>query len=393
MRRTTRLVALTMGAVVGFGMLAACGSSSSESSEESASSSESIRIGLEGPLTGDQKETGIGMLRGARFAAQELNRKGGINGKRVVIVPIDDQADAQTAEKAAKRAIRSGLEAVVGPYNSSAGLVTLPLYRDAGLVPLRLTSSDQTAGLGFTLQPMTSQIAPVATKAVTDGFGARKVGIIYDTTQDYTTAANTAMQTNLEAAGVTITIDEGIQPGASSYADTVAKVAATVPDLVYVITYYPEGGLIAKAMYEAKASARCFADYGAYDPGFITAAGEAAAKACPVVGVPAPEDFPGSAALVAKYRRAFESAPGAWTPYTYDSVNLLASVGARTGFAPGPLSKGLRAVQGWKGWTGSVTFEAGSGNRIPAPVTVNSVGDDGAYHVDAEWATAVGFSY
>ena len=112
---------------------------------------------------------------------------------------------------------------------------------------------------------------------------AKKVGIIYDTTQDYTKAANDAMQKQLRAAGVTITIDEGIEPGAKSYSDTVTKVAATNPDLVYVITYYPEGGLIAKAMYDAKAKPKCFADYGAYDPGFIEAAGEAAAN---VFGVP-----------------------------------------------------------------------------------------------------------
>ncbi|MBJ7513529.1 MAG: hypothetical protein JHC94_04330, partial [Acidimicrobiia bacterium] len=36
------------------------------------------RIGLEGPLTGDQRETGIGMLRGARMAAKELNANGGV---------------------------------------------------------------------------------------------------------------------------------------------------------------------------------------------------------------------------------------------------------------------------------------------------------------------------
>ncbi|MFM7061479.1 MAG: branched-chain amino acid ABC transporter substrate-binding protein, partial [Actinomycetes bacterium] len=291
---------------VGALALGACSSSDSSSpaTTTTAAASETIRIGLEGPLTGDQKDTGIGMLRGARLAAQEINAKGGIDGKQVVIVPIDDQADPEVAEAAAKKAIRAGLDAVVGPYNSGAGLVTLPLYIEAGLVPLRLTSSDQTSGLGFTLQPMTSQIAPVATKAITNDFKAKKVAIIFDTTQDYTTAANTAMQTQLRAAGVTITIDEGIEPGASSYASTVTKVAATGPDLVYVITYYPEGGLIAKAMYDAQATPKCFADYGAYDPGFIDAAGEAAAKACPVVGVPAPDDFPDSADLIAAYRKA-----------------------------------------------------------------------------------------
>lgn len=389
------LIAAVGLVAVGALALGACSSSSdnSDSTTTTAAAAKTIRIGLEGPLTGDQQDTGTGMLRGAQLAADTINANGGINGKKVVIVPIDDQADPKVAKEAAQKAIKSGLDAVVGPYNSGAGLVTLPLYIDAGLVPLRLTSSDQTSGLGFTLQPMTSQIAPVATTAITNDFKAKKVGIIYDTTQDYTTAANSAMQTELKAAGVTITIDEGIEPGAKSYSDTVTKVAATNPDLVYVITYYPEGGLIAKAMYDAKATPKCFADYGAYDPGFIEAAGEAAAKACPVVGVPAPDDFPDSAALITEYEKTFDAAPGAWSPYTYDSVNLLASVGAKTGFEYGALRAGLRAVSGWKGWTGTVAFEAGSGNRIPAPVTVDSVGTDGNYHVDQAWAASVGFAY
>lgn len=50
------------------------------------------------------------------------------------------------------------------------------------------------------------------------------------------------------------------------------------------------------------------------------------------------------------------------------------------------------AVQGWTGWTGSVTVEQKSGNREPATVVVTSV-TDGAVHVDSDWAKAVGAPY
>ena len=100
--------------------------------------------------------------------------------------------------------------------------------------------------------------------------------------------------------------------------------AATKPDLIYVDTYYPEGGLIAKAMYDAKTPAKCLADYGAYDNGFIAAAGLPAARNCPVVGVPAPGDFPGSAPLLKTFASAVSDVPNGWAPYAYDSVNILA---------------------------------------------------------------------
>jgi len=50
-------------------------------------------------------------------------------------------------------------------------------------------------------------------------------------------------------------------------------------------------------------------------------------------------------------------------------------------------------VRNWKGWTGSVTLEPGSGNRNPATVTVDQVGDQGLFSVDRSWAQAVGAPY
>src|SRR6476660_6716707 len=200
---------LVFGAV----SIVACSSSSKTASPTSTTTkaATTIRIGLEGPLSGSQKATGIGMLEGARMAAARLNARGGILGKQVEIVPIDDQGDPEVGDKAAEAAIASRLDGVVGPYNSGAGLKTLPRYLDAGLVPIRLTSSDDTAGMGFTLQPMTSQIAPVATDAVSKWLGAKSAAIIFDSTQAYTKAAAVKMKELLTAAGVRITASKAIQ--------------------------------------------------------------------------------------------------------------------------------------------------------------------------------------
>jgi len=393
---TSSTRAVLVGTIAAVALLLSACSTSNDAATTTTAAAErtTIRIGLEGPLSGDQKNTGTGMLQGAQLAAEEINAAGGVLGKKLEIVPIDDAADPDTGATAAKKAIEEGLDGVVGPYNSGVGLKTLPLYEKAGLVPLRLTSSDETAGMGFTLQPMTSQIAPVATNAITKWLGAKSVAIIYDSTEDYTKSAEAAMQKELAAAGVKVTISEPITPGASSYADTITKVTATDPDLVYVDTYYPEGGLIAKEMFEAKVDAKCLADYGAYDNGFITAAGTEAAQNCPVVGVPAPDDFPGSATLVEAFTKKFSTAPGVWSPYTYDSVKLLAETATKAGgFDTKPLASSLAATSGWKGWTGTVAFDADSGNRQPAPVTVNVADAQGAFHVDQSWVTAVGFTF
>jgi len=382
--RTRAALLIGLGVALGVGLLSGVAAGA-------PSAGGTVRIGLEGPLSGDQKNIGIGMLDGARLAAAQLNARGGLLGKRVQIVPIDDAADPATGVQAATAAIKAGLDGVVGPYNSGVGAKTLPLYLAAGIVPIRLISADATAGLGFTLQPMTSQIAPVAADALTNWIGAKSVAIIYDSTQLYTQTVSTALKGLLDQAGVTVTAFQPIEPGKKSYADVVTSVAASKPDVIYAATYYPEGGLIAKAMHQQQTSSRCIADYGSYDSAFVTTAGTAAAKQCPVVGVPAPTDFASSGPYVASYRRKFGQAPGTWSPYAYDSVNLLAyGVSQTGGFTASALTSELGKVHGWSGWTGYVTIEPSTGNRQPATVVVTTIDANGQLHVDQAWAKAAG---
>lgn len=358
---------------------------------DAASTGSTVRIGLEAPLSGDQKAIGEGMLRGVQLAANDLNAKGGIGGKQIQIVAIDDAADPATGVAAAKAAIAGGLDGVVGPYNSGVGAQTLPLYIAAGLVPIRLTSADSTNGLGLTLQPMTYQIAPVAADALTQWLKAKSVAIVYDDSTLYTQTVSSALKSELQDANVTISAFEPIQPGAKTYASTIQKVAATNPDVVYLATYYPEGGLIAKEMLAAKAAPKCVADYGSYSTGFVDVAGKRAAQSCPVVGVPAPQEFAAAKRYVAAYRKQFRAAPGAWSPYTYDSLSFLAEgVKQAGGFDATKLSAALNKIAGFSGWTGSVTIDPATGNRDPATVVVLSTDRAGKFQIDPTWAKAVG---
>jgi branched-chain amino acid transport system substrate-binding protein len=377
-------------ALAGLASLAAgCGGSSSDDS-----GSGTFRVGLEAPLSGEQSVLGKGMLMGAELAATQLNAADGILGRQVEVVPIDDAADPATGVKAAKSAIAAGLDGIVGPYNSGVGVETLPLYIKAGLVPIRLTSDQSTNGLGFTLQPMSYQIAPVASRALTEWQGAKSVAIAYDPTQNYTVSVSKALKASLEEDGVTVTAYEKVQPGKKSYTGVVDKLAATAPDVIYAAVYFPEGGLIAKEMQQGKVKAQCIADYASYDTGFVETAGVAAARACPVVGVPAPQDFSGAAAKVGEYEEEFGNEPGTWSPYTYDSLNFLADGAKKAGgTAAGKLTKALDAVKSWKGWTGSVTIDPSNGNRQPATVVIVDTDKNGRLHVDEDWAKAVGAPY
>ena len=347
-------------------LAAGCGDSSSDATTDSGSGSDLFRLGLEAPLSGEQAVLGKGMLKGAELSATQLNGAGGVAGREVEIVPIDDAADPEIGVEAAEAAIKEGLDGIVGPYNSSVGEETLPLYIQAGLVPIRLTSDTSTSGLGYTLQPMSDQIAPVASNALSDWLGAKRVAIAYDPTPGYTLTVSKAIKHLLESEGVDVTAYEKVIPGKDNYSDVINKLAATDPDVIYSAVYFPEGGLIAKEMKEGGVGAKCVADYASYDTGFVETAGIAAARNCPVVGVPAPGDFKGSGHLGATYEQEFDEAPGTWSPYTYDSVNLLAhAVQEAGGTDATKLEEELDKVSDFQGWTGVANLDAETAARPP----------------------------
>lgn len=390
--RSRRLSILSFALILAAALaIAGCGDSDDS---DSASNRAEWRIGLQGPLSGDLAGLGKGMLQGAELAADEINDAGGVLGKEIEIVPIDDKGEPMEGVASAKAAIADGLDAVVGPYNSGVGLESLPLFIEAGLVPLRLTSDNKTNGKGFTLQPMTYQIAPVAATAVAKWLKAKSVAIVYDVTEAYTKGQANNVSVQLQKQGVKVDTNVPIEPGKQSYKDAIAYANRTKPDAIYLVTYFPEGGLIAKEMRAEKIAAKCLADYGAYDAGFIKAAGETAAEDCPVVGVPAPSNFASSAGHVSDFVDEFDTEPGTWSPYTYDSVKLLAEGADKAGgFEPAKLNPVLGAIKGWKGWTGSVTIDPSNGNRDPATVVVTTPDGKGGFTVDTSWAKAVGAPY
>jgi branched-chain amino acid transport system substrate-binding protein len=394
MQKKTSLAAAIGIAALALQIAGCGGSGSGGSSSDEGNESGPFRVGLEAPLSGEQAVLGQGMLKGAQLATEQVNKKGGILGRKVKLVPIDDAADPETGVKAAEAAIEEGLDGIVGPYNSGVGIETLPLYIEAGLVPIRLTSDSSTNGMGYTLQPMDYQIAPVASQALTGWLHAKSVAIAYDPTQNYTVSVSKALKGSLEENGVEVTAYAKVQPGEKSYSGLVKELAAKHPDVIYSAVYFPEGGLIAKEMQKSGVGSKCVADYASYDTGFVETAGIAAARACPVVGVPAPDDFDGASEPVCEYKQKFHQEPGTWSPYAYDSMNFLAEEIEVAGSAEASvLEETLDKVKGWTGWTGSVTIDPENGNRTPATVVIADTDAKGKLHVDKSWAKAVGAPY
>src|SRR6478672_9206604 len=86
---------------------------------------ESVKIGYIDPLSGGGASIGEVGLKTFQFLAEELNAKGGILGKKVEIVPLDNKTNPQESLIQAQKAIDSGVRFITqGNGSSVAGALS-----------------------------------------------------------------------------------------------------------------------------------------------------------------------------------------------------------------------------------------------------------------------------
>jgi branched-chain amino acid transport system substrate-binding protein len=340
-------------------------------------------IAVEGPQSGEQASNGLDQLRGVRLAVRQLNAHGGLwDGRKVVAYAGDDKGDASNATAVARRVIARHIHFLIGPYNSSVGIANLGLYRRSHVLPLWMTSRDETAGFGVTVQPMNSQIAPNAAQYL-EQIGSRHVALLVDDTANgaFTTGVAEQLRSALLAHGATVTwtsVQETTTPGQPSnyYEQQVNQALSTNPDMVYVSTYFPEGIEIAKALTAAGGSPRCVMGLANVDNAFLAATTLAQAQRCAFNGVPAATEMPSARMYVRKYRRLFHKRAGVWGSFTYDSARMLfAAVNKAKSYRRGAVERQLRRTKKFRGATGPITINPKNGYRTNVPVRILRVND------------------
>jgi branched-chain amino acid transport system substrate-binding protein len=93
-----------------------------------------IRLGAAGPMTGDQSKMGIDLRNGVELAVAEWNEKGGVLGKKIQLVPGDDQADPKQAVSIANKFINSEGRRRCRTLEFNCSINASPYYHTANIV-------------------------------------------------------------------------------------------------------------------------------------------------------------------------------------------------------------------------------------------------------------------
>ncbi|WP_316190753.1 ABC transporter substrate-binding protein, partial [Bradyrhizobium sp. SZCCHNS2096] len=104
MLKMTRVIALTLPML--------CGTAYAE---------DTVKIGYIDPLSGGGASVGEGGLKTFQFLADEINAKGGILGRKVEILPLDNKTNPQESLVQAQKAIDAGAHYITQGNGSSVG--------------------------------------------------------------------------------------------------------------------------------------------------------------------------------------------------------------------------------------------------------------------------------
>ncbi|MDL9979992.1 branched-chain amino acid ABC transporter substrate-binding protein [Microbacterium sp. ASV49] len=325
-----------------------------------ASSSGPIKMGMLAPFSGSESAFGDYMKYGAQLAINEINDKGGIDGRKVELVVEDDACDATTAVAAANKLVTEGVDISVGGYCSGATLPTMPIFNSAKIpmiIPAANSNKLVEANMpgAFLINGTGTQQAESALKYA-QKIGAKTVATIDDATA-YAADLASSFRSQAEKAGETVAFKATITPGEHDYSSVATQLASAKPDMVYWTGYYQEGGLIARQAKDAGYTGVFMVGDGSVDAKFAEIAGKGYTDNVVGTFTQTPDMLKGADAWLASYKKVAGAEPGPYSTQSYDAVRVAAQGikdAGSTDFTK--VVAALTALKDFKTFAGPLTF-------------------------------------
>ncbi len=321
-----------------------------------------IAIGVVLPLTGDAAHWGIPPRNGAELAVEEVNRAGGIGGRKLTLTVEDDRSQPAEAVAAFNRIVAGAhAPAVLGPVTSSATLAVAPLAeaRQTVLISPSATSPKVTDAGDFVFRviPSGSLRAKVLAEYIYNDRGLRKLAALYIDNEGGI-GGSSAFKAQFTQLGGTVALAETYPPGATDVRAQLAKIKAAGVDGVIVGSYPPDTVVVMKQARELGLTLPLFfTTESPQNPEVLREAGEAANGATYILAAAATGAAPDTFARA--YEAKFNHKPEIFAAEGYDVMRLIAAALAAAGPAPsGPAIRDfLYGVKNYAGASGTITFD------------------------------------
>jgi branched-chain amino acid transport system substrate-binding protein len=219
---------------------------------------DALKIGHSAPLTGSNKALGEDIRDGALAFFKTVNDAGGINGRKIELVSIDDANEAKRAGENAKKLIDEGVIALFGYASATVSRPALPHVDTAKLAFFApFTGADSMRGFNRYVYNVRASYADELSKIVNHyaTLGSKTFAVVYY--DDAVGKENlTAVERALTARNMKSVANIGLSRQTPDIASAAATLAKIMPDVVIQTTLYKASADLVKAAKAQKVNAQ-----------------------------------------------------------------------------------------------------------------------------------------
>lgn len=217
--------------------------------------SNEIMIGQFGSMTGSEATFGISTDEGVKLAIDEANAAGGINGKKIKLVTMDNQGKAEEAAAVVTRLIeQEKIVALLGEVASSRSLAAAPIAQGRKIPMITPSSTNpkvtEVGDYIFRVCFIDPFQGTVMAKFATENLKLKKVAILRDMKSDYSVGLADFFKQKYVELGGTVVAEQTYQSGDVDFKAQLTQIKSKNPDGLYIPGYYTEVGLIARQVRE-----------------------------------------------------------------------------------------------------------------------------------------------
>jgi branched-chain amino acid transport system substrate-binding protein len=289
-----------------------------------------IKLGLEGPMTGDYAYEGQGFEKAVQLLVDQTNEAGGFLGQQIELVIEDDAGDPTQAALVAQRLVDAEVVAVIGAYNSTATEPASEIYNEAGL--LHVTPSSTATRLTekgfkrfFRVCFLDDRQGLFAATFAKDVLGVQNFGILHDNS---TYAQGLAEHTKryAEEMGMNVSFYDAINPDDQDFSPILTNIGAAGLDAIYFTGYHAQGGLLLKQTGELGLDLNWMMGNASNNPELLQIAGLENAVGTYITTEPLPKDvdYPEARQFVTDFQETYDMMPDSvWWMMAAEAFNVI----------------------------------------------------------------------
>lgn len=321
--------------------------------------SSEIKIGVISPLTGPAASFGVSQKNGSDLGIDEINSKGGINGKKILAIYEDSQLDPNKAITAFKKLTDvDKVSVVVAQGSTSEVLAIAPLAEKAKVILIAPGASGakitDAGDYTFRISPSDAFQGGIASEYATKK-GYKKVAIIY-VNNDWGNGLKEGFEKAYKRTGGEVILSESMDSSAKDFRTPLTKIKSANPDMVYIPIHPDQAGILLRQAKELGVKTQFFGTDSFSEKAILSVAGNAAEGV--IFTMPAKTAGPSFEEFAKNYKTKYNTDASYIAAAAYDAIIVISkALTIGKGDAAG-VKNALYNIKGHSGASGDITFDS-----------------------------------